>query len=58
MSDRLENGDFPKDGAYEVVNKFIDINKVKESGKFVMLPVRNYQIVRLNILKLMIMMKR
>ncbi|EOU1681779.1 patatin-like phospholipase family protein [Clostridium perfringens] len=33
MSDRLENGDFPKDGAYEVVNKFIDINKVKESGK-------------------------
>ncbi|EGT3616796.1 patatin-like phospholipase family protein [Clostridium perfringens] len=33
MSDKLENGDFPKDGAYEVVNKFIDINKVKESGK-------------------------
>lgn len=33
MSDRLENGDFPKDGAYEVVNKFIDIKKVKESGK-------------------------
>lgn len=33
MSDKLENGDIPKDGAYEVVNKFIDINKVKESGK-------------------------
>lgn len=33
MSDRLETGDFPKDGAYEVVNKFIDIKKVKESGK-------------------------
>lgn len=33
MSDRLEVGDFPKDGAYDVVNKFIDVRKVKESGK-------------------------
>lgn len=33
MSDKLEVGDFPKDGAYDVVNKFIDVRKVKESGK-------------------------
>ncbi len=45
MSDRLENGDFPKDGAYEVVNKFIDINKVKESGKICYLCL--YRVTRL-----------
>ena len=33
MSDRLEVGEFSKDGAYDVVNRFIDVRKVKESGK-------------------------
>lgn len=32
MTSMLEYGDVPRDGVYNIVNKYIDINKMKESG--------------------------